>query len=187
MRSADAKNVMSVLAHVETTLHAATTSRASLGSVPATPWAPPVLAPNPAPHAEQDASFDELLEQSLRKAQSGDYQGARRLARRAQHLRPHSAWLHQLLGDIAREFGNEELAAWEYRRALELDDSLVAANLGLGQALCSLGLSAQGETYLLRAVAQLGAMSPHTVVYPFGLTAKEALYFAQKSLPSERS
>lgn len=178
---------MTSLAHAETTLHAATTARAALAQSAFVRWVPPVLSSTHKAEAAQAVTFEQLLEQSLKKAQAGDFKAARQLANSAKHLKPHSPWLHQLLGDIAREFGNEELAAWEYRRALEIDDSLVAAHLGLGQALCSLGLPAQGTTYLLRAVALLGALSPQTVVYPFGLTAQEALYFAQKCLPGEES
>lgn len=126
--------------------------------------------------------FECLVTQARRLASRGDFRSARRLAETARQLRPLSPWLHELLGDVAHEFGDEQMAAFEYRRALELDESLIAANLGMGRALRALGFETQGAKYLQKAISQLEALDAESLVLPYGVTAHETLTSAKASL-----
>jgi hypothetical protein len=87
-----------------------------------------------------------------------------------------------LLGDIAREFGDQQMAACEYRRALELDESLIAANLGMGSSLRALGFETQGVKYLQKAISQLETLDADSLVLPYGVTAHETLSSARATL-----
>jgi tetratricopeptide (TPR) repeat protein len=69
-----------------------------------------------------------------------DPQGAAIRARRlALSNNPDAKWAYNLLGDIARNGGDNATAITEYRAALALDDGFDLARIGLGRALAANG------------------------------------------------
>jgi predicted Zn-dependent protease len=89
--------------------------------------------------APATTKFEQLFSRALELRDSGNHSEAVHLFERLREMKPHSASVHAILGEILREEGKVEEAVPLFRKAVELSPQSELASLGLFHSLWESG------------------------------------------------
>ncbi len=145
---------------------------------------PPQRLPETRPEAAPSLveSFAAALESARQEADRGAFDRAREFIAQARALRPDAAEPHCLLGVTFHAMGDWEGAAREFQKAVFLDRTLVAAELGLGHALIAGRQIDEAKRHFARVLALLQHLPVETMVPATGITVAVARRIATNGL-----
>ncbi len=155
---------------------------------PSVPLPPPVTraAPEPAQQArvQEKSSLDagEALRRARAAADKAELAEALRLAEIASGLQPSAPEPCYLIAAVSAAAGEKERAQREFERALFLDRSFAAAELGLGELLAKEGRRDEAHKHLTRAQRLLSKRPPDEVVPGLQLPVALALRLVEGAL-----
>ncbi len=152
---------------------------APLTPAPLTPLTPP---PSTSGGDALGAQAVEALRLARVAADKAELSEALRLAEIASGLQPAAAEPFYLIAMVSAAAGQKDRAIREFERALFLDRSFVAAELGLGELLAKEGRSDDAHKHLSRAQKLLSRKSPDEVVPGLGLPVALALRLVEGAL-----
>ena len=119
-----------------------------------------------------------ILDAARKAADHASFEEAHRLIERARALRPDAAEPFFLLGSTLSALGRWAEAIREFQRALFLDRTSVAAELGLGHALFSGQHRKEARRAFERALSLLEGRPDEATVPMMGVTVAVARRFA---------
>lgn len=152
-------------------------------SAPPPPSAPPRPRQlEPRPDAPAPDPFAAFLESARQAADRGAFDRAKELIAQARSLRPDAAEPLCLLGATLHAQGDWQQAAREFQKAIFLDRTLVAAELGLGQALISGQQLAEARLHFSRVLALSTSLPADSMVPATHITVAVARRLAATAL-----